>query len=237
MTALVTPLTEEQVTAPSYDSEWTIAQVASHLGSQAEIFELFLDAGLTGKPAPGGEAFAPIWDRWNAKAPMAQVADSVAANEVLVTTLERMPEEQKASFALNMFGMDLDVAGFAALRLGEHAVHTWDIAVALDPTAVIADDAVQLVADLLPQRVGRIGKPVADAGPVVVTTTNPDRTYLLTLSPGVELEVADDGGDPLRISAEAFIRLLFGRLDPAHTPSDVADDKRLDLLRTAFPGF
>ena len=38
--------------APSYDTEWSVGQVLSHLGSQAEIFELFLDAvqGKTGVP-------------------------------------------------------------------------------------------------------------------------------------------------------------------------------------------
>lgn len=237
MTALVTPLDEDEVMAPSYDSEWTIAQVASHLGSQAEIFELFLEAGLTGKTAPSNDVFPPIWERWNAKPPIRQVADSVAANEALVTTLEHMPDEQRASFALTMFGLDLDVAGFAALRLGEHAVHTWDIAVALDPTALVADDAVALLTDLLPQRVGWIGKPVADADPIAVATTNPDRRFRLTLSPSIALENTAGDADPVEIPAEAFLRLAYGRMDPDHTPSDVADDSRIDLLRRAFPGF
>ena len=42
--ALVEPLDEGQLEQPSYDSEWSVAQVLSHLGSQAEIFGLFLDA-------------------------------------------------------------------------------------------------------------------------------------------------------------------------------------------------
>jgi Protein of unknown function (DUF998) len=29
--------------------------------------------------------------------------------------------------------MDLDTTGLARMRLGEHAIHTWDIAVALEP--------------------------------------------------------------------------------------------------------
>ncbi len=234
--ASVAPLTEEQVTGPSYDTEWTIAQVASHLGSQAEIFELFLNAGLAGEPAPGNDVFPPIWDVWNAKPPMQQVADSVTANERLVTTLEQMPEEQKASFSLNLFGMDLDVAGFAAMRISEHAVHAWDIEVALDPSALVAQDAVDLLIDVIPQRVGRMGKPVADVEPIAITTTNPDRNFRLTLGPTVALEPGEADSDALTLPAEAFIRLVYGRLDPDHTPEGV-EDKRLDLLRTVFPGF
>src|SRR6266404_2449775 len=45
--ASVEPLDLGQLEQRSYASEWSIAQVVSHLGSQAEIFGLFLDAGLT----------------------------------------------------------------------------------------------------------------------------------------------------------------------------------------------
>lgn len=37
----------------SYAPDWSIAQVLSYLGSQAEIFGLFLDAGLSGEDPPG----------------------------------------------------------------------------------------------------------------------------------------------------------------------------------------
>ena len=43
-------LSDDQVTEPSYDDGWNIAQVASHLGSGAEIFGLFLDAGRRTRP-------------------------------------------------------------------------------------------------------------------------------------------------------------------------------------------
>ena len=33
---------------PSYDQGWSVADVLSHLGSQAEIFTCFVDAGLQG---------------------------------------------------------------------------------------------------------------------------------------------------------------------------------------------
>jgi hypothetical protein len=49
----------------------------------------------------------------------------------------------------------------------------------------------------------------------------------------------EPGGDPpapdLELPAEAFVRLVYGRLDPAHTPP-VSGTADLDELRSVFPG-
>ena len=132
-TSVVSPLSDTAVRDRSYDDEWSIADVASHLGSQAEIFGLFLDAGIDGTEPPNHDAFLAIWDRWNAKPPTEQVSDSVAANESLVARIEEIPTDDRGAFAVEMFGGTRDLDGLAAMRLSEHAVHTWDIAVALDP--------------------------------------------------------------------------------------------------------
>ena len=43
--------------------------------------------------------------------------------------------------------------------------------------------------------------------------------------------------DPeLDLPSEAFIRLVYGRLDPEHTPGTVVG-AALDTLRRTFPGF
>jgi uncharacterized protein (TIGR03083 family) len=245
MATLLKPLGDNEVTAPSYATEWTIAQVASHLGSQAEIFALFLEAGLSGQPAPDGAAFGPIWNRWNALTPMQQVTDSVAVNEEFVTTLEHVPADQQQTFALSMFGTDLDLAGLAALRLGEHAVHTWDIAVALDPTARLAPDAVDLLIDKIPQIAARAGKPAPGKNPISIDTVQPERRFQLTLNPDVALgpdvagstDTSTSSDGRLRLPAEALVRLVYGRLRPDTTPPEVADDRRLAQLRDVFPGF
>src|SRR5580704_5371961 len=75
--ALVEPLGQDQLEQRSYASEWSIAQVLSHLGSGAEIFALFLDAALTGQEPPGQEVFVPIWSEWNTKGPQAQATDGL----------------------------------------------------------------------------------------------------------------------------------------------------------------
>ena len=240
MTALVGGLTDEQAMLRSYADEWSLAQVASHLGSQAEIFGLFLTAGLTGADVPDGDTFVPIWDRWNALAPRSQVADSVSANEHFVARLEHLEPEQQDAFALTLFGSDVDIAGLTGLRLGEHALHTWDIAVALDPAATVAPDAVELLIDTLPQRAAAAGTPVPGGRPVEVVTSDPLRTYRLTLDPAVTLTARDavtPDAPVARFPAEAFLRLVAGRLDSEHTPLGVDAADRLDELRQAFPGF
>jgi uncharacterized protein (TIGR03083 family) len=241
MTALVAGLDEQRARTRSYARQWSIAQVASHLGSQAEIFGLFLAAGLAGADAPEGDVFVPIWDRWNALPPLAQIADSVAENGRLLARLEGLSGAEQDSFRLTLFGTDLDIAGLAGLRLGEHALHTWDIAVALDPAATLAPDAVGLLIDTLPNMAANAGTPVPAGVPVTVRTTDPDRTFALTLNPHVALTPVTGepaGGTPVvTFPAEAFIRLVAGRLDPDHTPLGVDAPDHLDQLRQAFPGF
>ena len=239
MAAHVEGLTDEQLTLRSYADQWSLAQVASHLGSQAEIFNLYLTAGLTGTDAPDQDTIVPIWDRWNALPPRSQVADSVTANERLVSRLEHLEPEQQDAFTLTLFGSDLDLAGLAALRLGEHALHTWDIAVTLDPAATVAADAVELLIDTLPQRAAAAGLPVPGGRPVEVVTSDPLRTFRLTLDPKVTLTPADAITPDAQVAylpAEAFLRLVAGRLDPQHTPLGV-EAPDLDQLRDAFPGF
>ena len=136
-----------------------------------------------------------------------------------------------------LFGSNADLGGLAAARLAEHAVHTWDIAVALDPDAVVPAEAVALLVDRLPGTVVFGGKAVEGAEPVTVQTTGPDRSFRLTLSPAVALKPTDEPGpDPLVLPAEALLRLVYGRLDPEHTPAGMTDP-RLATLRQAFRGF
>jgi hypothetical protein len=75
-----------------------------------------------------------------------------------------------------------------------------------------------------------------------VTTTEPDRLLLLELTEGTariraDESVAEVDGE-LVIPAEALLRLVYGRLDPRHTPAlKVSDDELLERLRSLFQGF
>jgi hypothetical protein len=76
-----------------------------------------------------------------------------------------------------------------------------------------------------------------------VTTTDPERQFTLETGDAVTLVPADDetvpelGVSELRLPAEAFIRLIYGRLDSGHTPADEHAGVELDELRAIFPGF
>jgi uncharacterized protein (TIGR03083 family) len=234
-------LTEEDLTSRSYDEDWSIAQVASHLGSSAEIFGTIVEAGLTNGPAPGVEQFQPVWDRWNVKSPAAQAADAVQADGAFLDRLEGLPADEAQRWRMDLFGADQDLTGLLHMRLSEHAVHTWDIVVALDPAATLSADAVEILVDNLAGTVGHVGKPTQPPHQVLVTTREPDHRFVLTVdgdSVHLDPAPADVGSsERLTMTAEAFIRLVYGRLDPEHTPESVdASGTDLDDLRRAFPG-
>ncbi|MFC1437402.1 maleylpyruvate isomerase family mycothiol-dependent enzyme [Streptacidiphilus sp. N1-10] len=236
--ALLAPLDAAKVQHPSYADDWSIAQVASHLGSQSEIFDLALDAGLNGTPAPGMEQFQPLWDAWNNRSPEAQVADSVKANEALVSRIEGLSGDDRARFRVSLFGRDIDLAALLAMRLGEHALHTWDIAVVLDPSAVVSPDAVHLLIDVLPGTAARAGRAAAEPRVLAVETADPQRQFTLTTGPDVELAAVPDGGPvDLVLPAEELLRLVYGRLDQEQTSAELPGHEVVPELLQVFPGF
>jgi uncharacterized protein (TIGR03083 family) len=235
---LVEPLDPGQLEQRSYASEWSITQVLSPLGSPAEIFGLFLDAGLTGQDPPGREEFGPIWDAWNAKDPQAQASDGLRADAATLERLESLDADQRARIRLKLFGRETDLTGLARLRLGEHAVHSWDIAVALDPAATLEPDAVALLIDTVGPLAIRAGQPDGKQRRVRISTSDPERHFILETGTEVTLTPADgdDGPADLRLPAEALIRLVYGRLGSACTPPLEASGVDLDELRKLFPG-
>jgi uncharacterized protein (TIGR03083 family) len=237
--ALVGPLDLGQLEQRSYASEWSVAQVLSHLGSGAEIFGLILEAGLAGQDLPGPDTFGPIWNIWNAKDPQAQATDGLRADEATLERFETLDPEQKAGLRLHLFGMDIDTTGLVRMRVSEHAVHTWDVAVALDPSAEVAPDAVGLLIDTVDQLAARSAKPDGKERRIRVSTSDPERHFILETGEAVTLTESDgeEGLTELRLPAEAFVRLVYGRLGPHHTPPVEADGVDLDELRQLFPGF
>ncbi len=240
LAALVEPLGPDAVTAPSMAAGWSVAQVLSHLGSQAEIFDAILDAALADRPLPGPEAFPPVWDAWNARSAVDQVADSVAANELFVRRVEELSDAELEGLAFAMFGMELDAAGFLRMRLSEHSLHTWDVAAALDPTASVSPEAVDLLIDTLPEMARRAGKPQDAPIRVRVVTSDPARDLTLVVDDEVRIDPFEGGSTDgvLRLPAEALVRLVYGRLDDEHRPTVELDgtDLTLDTLRAVFPG-
>jgi uncharacterized protein (TIGR03083 family) len=238
LSGIVAGLDADGLRTQSYAKEWTIADVLSHLGSGAEIFLLSLTAGVTGAEPPTSDDFQPIWATWNARSPEEQAAQCVLANETLVSRVESLTAAEREAFSVVMFGaMTMDLAGLLGMRLSEHAIHTWDVAVVLDPDTLVAPDAVDLMIDGLSMIIGFTGKKQEPSTVIAVTTTDPDRSFTLdtggvTLAPG---DPEASAGASLVLSAEAFVRLVYGRLDDATELT--AAGVTLPGLQGIFPGF
>ena len=246
LASLVGPLSPEQLRQPSYCSDWSIAQVLSHLGSQAEIGQASLAAVLAGTEPLGLDDFKKIWAVWDARDPDEQAAMFLVRDAEQVGRYERLSDDELAGIRAPLFGMEFDAVGLLWLRLGEHAVHSWDVAVSLDPAATIAGDSVALLLDRVSWVAGRAGKADGEPYRVIIETTGPQRSFLLDVGESVSLsevapgaEAAGDGIARIRMPGEALLRLVYGRLDPDHTPpvEILAGDIDLDRLRQTFPGF
>ena len=230
-------LDDGQLERQSYSSEWTIAQVLSHLGSGAVILRRRLQDIRAGSTTP--EDFAPsVWDDWNAKTPRAQVDDALVADEAVLEALEDVSEVERSELTFAMGPLSLGFNEFAGLRLNEHAFHTWDIEVVFDDGARLPGDATALVVDNLALIARFSGRPDGQERTVAVRTSDPERDISLRVSAdGVELTAGLRGQPPeLELPAEAFCRLVYGRLDPDHTPAFAGDPALLDALRAVFPG-
>lgn len=234
---LVAPLTDAELAAPSYASEWSIADVLSHLGSGAVILRRRLDDALAGKDMP--DDFAPsVWDEWNAKSPRAKADDALAADADAVVRLESLTADERSTLVVAVGPLQLDATAFVALRLNEHVLHTWDVAVALDPSATLPSDPAALCVDNLGLIARYTAKPDGTQRTITVRTTDPARSFAITLDPdSVSFGPAaePDDGDVV-LPAEAFVRLVYGRLDTGHTPAGVTGEATLDELRRVFPG-
>ena len=153
---MVEGLDPGQLEVPAYPTEWTVADVLSHVGSGAVILERRFDDAVTGTHTPSD--FAPaVWDAWNAKTPGDKAADALVADRSFVDRVGSLTDAQRAQFSFAMGPMVLDLAGFLGLRLNEHALHSWDVAVTFDPGARVAPDAVDVVIDNL-QMITRLGR-------------------------------------------------------------------------------
>ena len=239
-------LSPDQVTTPSAASQWSIADVLSHLGSGAEIGLATLQGSVGDADKPADGFNQSVWDRWNAKAPKDQASDFVTSNEVLVEAYEDLDEQTRntARIDLGFLPEPVDVATSAAFRLNEFALHSWDVRVASDPAAVVAAEAVVDLLDVNPYLFGWLGRPgsVLEGREewVDVTLTDPDRRFGLKITDKVEItDVPDAPTATLTLAAESWLRLVSGRLAPEHTPSsaEATGAVTLDQLRQIFPGY
>jgi uncharacterized protein (TIGR03083 family) len=238
LAGLMHPLDETGIVRRAYPKEWTIADVMSHLGSGAVIASQMLQASLD-HLEPLDDFNQRVWDEWNAKSPRAKVDDAMLVDADLMSAFEATDPDDQARFKAAMGPLELDWDAFVGLRLNEHLLHEWDIAVALDPTASLASDGADVVVDNLELIAKFTAKPRGNPRTISIKTTQPERWFLATIKPSqVGFSSTEGEGEPdLSMPAESLIRLVYGRLDPDHTPALVADNHALlDQLREVFPG-
>lgn len=233
-------LVESDVTKMSGATEWTVAQVFSHLGSGAEIGLATLTTGATEMAA-----MQAVWARWNAMAPTEQVDSFVEAHARHLDALVALDDDTLATKTVDLgfLPFPADMALLTRLRLSEVALHHWDIAVALDRQAAVGSYAVAPLLEGLPMLAGMLGRPIGGDHAVTLRTTDPDREFRLSLTDeGARLEpsAGEAPADTVVVlPGEALLRLTSGRLRAEHTPATVQLSGPLTLedLRRVFPGY
>jgi len=239
LAGLVGGLTDDQLAATSGAAEWTVAQALSHLGSGAEI-------GRAPIARAAGETVAAednqtIWARWDGSAPRAQAEGFLEHNGRWLETVEAFTPEQRSSLTVDLGFLPEPVPLLTAvgMRLSEVANHSWDVRVAFDPDARVAAGSAAALVDLLAGPVGFllsfVAKPAELADPVSLAVPGGGLVIddAVTVVPHLESPSATFDGP-----AEAFVRLVSGRLKPPYDKGVTIDGAvTLDDLRRVFPGF
>jgi uncharacterized protein (TIGR03083 family) len=239
--ALVRDLLREEgdagLEAASYCAPWSIAAVLSHLGSGAVLMGQSLRDSLSGSETPANLATG-VWAVWDAKPPRQQADDALAEDDRLLGDLDSLDAADRARASVSFGPVSVDLDDAVAMRLNEHVLHTWDVEVTRDPEATLPEDAAAVVVDHLGLIARFTATPTGDTREVVVRTNGPERDFTVRLAPdGAELLEGGAGVAPdLELPAESFCRLVYGRLDPAHSPVVSANGELLDVLRKVFPG-
>jgi uncharacterized protein (TIGR03083 family) len=242
--AVVRGFSADDLTGPSGATEWTVAAVLSHLGSGAVITLAGLQAALGTAAAPEEGFNQSVWDTWNAMSPIEQRDGFLEHDAVLVATFEALDEHQRETLELpiGFRPAPLSVAAFGGMRLNETAQHSWDVRVEREPAAGLLPASASVLAELfsgeLAFLLGFIGKADQVTGPVRLEIAGSG--YGLAITDSVALVAAgDDPTASFTGPLEAALRLIAGRLGPAHTSSDitVTGNVTLDELRAVFPGF
>jgi uncharacterized protein (TIGR03083 family) len=239
---VVGDLTPEQLSGPSAASDWTIAQVLSHLGSGAEIFLPRYAAGVAGEEAPEGDNQA-VWARWDASSPEEQASDFLEQDAKLVTLVEALSTDQRDSthVDLGFTPEPVPLLQALAMRLNEVALHTWDVLAGLDESATVDAEAADLMLEQLAGPAGFLLGWIGKADQLTEHAVVDLDGYTLTVDDAVSLSPGSDEAATATFHGphEAAYRLFTGRLKDGYTPDEVTVSGNVDLadLRRAFPGY
>jgi uncharacterized protein (TIGR03083 family) len=242
LVALIDRISPEELSRQSGATEWTVAQVLSHLGSGSELTRARLEPAVAGEAVPEIDSQS-VWDRWNAMPPEQQAAGFVAQHGAVVSLLEGLDEEQRKSLTVDLGFLPepATVETFVGMRLNETSAHAWDVRVAFDPAAGIETSSAGLVAAHLAGGLGFVldfaAKPQALAEPATLALDG----FGISFTDTVDLTVGTPESPTATFHGplEAAVRMLSGRLRPEVTPAgvEVTGNVSLDDLRPVFPGY
>ena len=239
-------------TRRSYCTEWTVAQVYSHLGAGAEIGLANLRAALAStEPADNRK----IWQRWDSLAPDQMISSFAIADARYLDALDALDLDDLGDVMVPIdVPIRLPVDLTMVLRLAEHALHSWDVHVAFDAGAEVDLRAAELLVDLYPPEISsmvatRLVAGRAGGACLLIEIDSTPRTLVMTFADTVTLDSVKPGNEPactgrLRLPAPgAWARLLTGRLDDDHLPSGITStgtptlqDLRVLLQADPFAG-
>jgi uncharacterized protein (TIGR03083 family) len=218
LAALAQDLSESELEIPSFASEWTVAQVFSHLGSGGEINSSNLRGALGIEPRIPHDSYKQLWARWDALPPRRQVDEFRRWHAELVERFEQILESSHPDRDVETVMGTMSAAQLAEIRLREAAIHRWDIAVVLDPDSELRADSVRVLLNQLPGMMQRLADDeAADASPidsVGLRATDHDMQYELQFLEEPTLREVGDGAPSamLELTSETLIRLFYGRL-------------------------
>lgn len=242
---LVRKFDDEALAGPSAASEWDIATVLSHLGSGAEIMTNTIHLALNGKTAES-DFNQKVWARWDSSSRQEQTAGFLTWNEKLTNLFESLDSDQRQNLRIDLgyLPAPADVATVARMRLSELTYHSWDVRSAADPAATLDAEAVPHMLDTAASNLAWITKPAnlnGQEATLTVATTHPATEFSLRLADPVSIDPApaEQTDGSLTLPAEAWLRLIAGRLDADHTPAsaDLTGPIPWQTLRATFPGY
>ncbi|GAA2746316.1 maleylpyruvate isomerase family mycothiol-dependent enzyme [Terrabacter aerolatus] len=239
LATLAPTLSAEDLAAPSGASEWSVADVLSHVGSGAEI-------GRKPIARAAGEHVEPednqaIWARWDASAPTDQAAQFVRHDAAYLDTVDGLSPEQRDRLMIDLGFLPEPVPLLVALgmRLNEVANHAWDVRAGLEEAATVDPESAELLITLFQEPLAFLlgFSAKADLLQQEVRLTIPGGA--LVIADGVSvLDSVDRPTAAFEGPAEAVVRLLSGRLGPEHSAGvKVTGNVTLDELRAVFPGY
>jgi uncharacterized protein (TIGR03083 family) len=234
---------------PTACTEWTVQKTVSHLGSGAQLNLGTLRTNLDGAEPIGDEARRGVWDHFDSLAPEPLHAEFRGRTREYLDYLANLPADKRGG-RVQSFAGETSIAEFAQFRLFELSLHSWDIRVALDPTARLLPLSARTnfphALGMLNRRANKAAKAEMTGAAYRFEVFGPVTERFAIVVRDGNVEVADAPHEnvlaTVRLPAEAFIRLYTGRLPLERAEADgevsIEGDRAAALrLNTLFPGF